>query len=440
MQIVVLVHPVTVISCISPSTFVRGVSKRYSGKAPWQRCDNFSGPEYDCHTQSESEIEAKTYDTCLNPEYQQRSGTRGWMAIANLDSINPRRRNFMTQAPTSTMGTFLQSLNSQIPGEGKKAVTWAYTDNNKQAGYPEIALYPYKNHKGLRVVKRYCPNEEAAMRLLEKEAANDNLNYLPIAAFTKHGVIDMVNGFYRYDRLDVRENSFNVQSAQEAILKNVHSYMEVIQTKGIVLPHYGAAKMSFDSRTGFFVLDSVVPTNLFVLNGKLAYRSLLMSLQTPQAQVNAMKYMLIFRNFMPEHFMEPFEIHGGFKPYRAMIFNRYPVLTNLFTDLGFNIPVEYREPLGRAGRLYRSETARVNKVVTRPQPSGLMPITIPKEQAAQVTPEYAAVTPEYAAVTPEASNQKGGKKQNKTQRSHHNLEHSAREYAALFASVWKNKA
>jgi hypothetical protein len=428
MQMVVLVHPITVVACVSPSPFVRGKALAYSGTAPWQRCNKFSGPDYDCHTQTDEEVEKKGWDNCLSPEYQVRSGTRGWMAIAKLDSINVLDKTFGKK--TTTMGTFLRSLNGQIPGQGKAALTWAYVDDNRTGGFPEIAMYPYRTHKGRRLITRYCPNEKAAIRLLEKEAANDNLNYLPIAAFTKNGVIDMVSGYFSYDRLGVTENAFDVESAQQAILANVHTFMERVQTVGLTLPHYGSTKLVFDSRTGFFALDKVVPFSLAIQG--VPYRSLLFSLEGEEAQARALKYMLIFRNFMPEHFLERFPIDPKFVVRRAMIFNRFPVLTELFTELQLNVPRDYLEPLGRAGRLYKRETVKVNKV---PKPQAPARIRAPVAQtppivnqplpANEQSPAYGAVTPPNGVNTPE---QVGGFG-----------EDLARQYASLFANVWKNK-
>ena len=425
MQMVVLVHPITVIACISPSPFVRGVAKRYSGTAPWQRCDNFSGPDYDCHPQSPAENDAKSYDNCLSPDYQARSGTRGWMAIANLDSIRPKARS--TEA--STMAPFLRALNQQIPGEGKKLLAWAYTDDARQAGFPEIAIYPYRTHKGKKPILRECPSDSAAMKLLEREAANNNLNYLPIAAFTKEGTADMVNGYFNYERLGVRnQTSFNTASAQSAILNHIHTFMQGLQTDGINLPYYGPAKLVFDSRTGFFALESVVP--------KL-YKSLLMPLATKQDEDRAMRYMLIFRNFMPEHFMHPYPLDKGRVVKRAMIFNRYPVLTNLFTDLQMEVPQEFLRPLGNAGRLFKKETMRVKKTNTPPMPPmpaapSMQAIRIPQQPSNIPLTTSNEPSPQYANYTPPA---KGG-----TRRIHKRKSdtHKAHKYAMLFKQVWKN--
>jgi len=452
MQMVVLVHPITVVACVSPSPFVRGKALAYSGTAPWQRCNKFSGADYDCHTQTDEEVEKKGWDNCLSPEYQVRSGTRGWMAIAKLDSINVLDKTFGKK--TTTMGTFLRSLNGQIPGQGKAALTWAYVDDNRTGGFPEIAMYPYRTHKGRRLITRYCPNEKAAIRLLEKEAANDNLNYLPIAAFTKNGVIDMVSGYFSYDRLGVTENAFDVVSAQQTILANVHTFMERAQTVGLTLPHYGSSKLVFDSRTGFFALDKVVSPTLMIQD--VPYRSLLFSLEGEEAQKRALKYMLILRNFMPEHFMERYAIDPKFVARRAMIFNRFPVLEKLFTATQMNIPRNYLGPLDRAKSLYKRETAKVKKTNTKPRgsivpmptmqiktpsylnkpfPTYSGPVTPPYE-ANESLPEYGAVTPngDSGSITPSVDNQSkapveqtGGSNQD-----------SARQYASLFAGVWNN--
>jgi len=356
MQIVVLVHSVNVVAAVSPSTFVRGVAKRYNGTAPWQRCSNFSGPQIHCHTPTATEADANTYDNCLNPDYQVRSGTRGWMALANLDSINPRtKRGATTTASDSPMGSFLKALDGQLPGEGSKALAWAYVDDNGNAGFPEIAIYPYRIHKGRRTITRYCPDDKTAMALIEKEATSDNLNYLPIAAFTKSGVVDMVNGHFTYKSVAGNAGS----SDQAAILQHMYEYIKSLQ-KGISLPHYGDAKLTFDSRTGFFALDKVVAPIQLPLSKPVPYSSLLMPLDSPEGEKRALQYMLIFRSFLPEHFMERYPFVGN-RP-RAMIFNRYPVLSNLFQQLEMPVPATFSDPLGRASSLYRKEVGK--KVVS----------------------------------------------------------------------------
>ena len=372
MQMVVLVHSVNVVAAISPSSFVRGMGQRYAGTAPWQRCSNFKGPDIDCHTPTFREEDAKKYDNCLNPEYQMRSGTRGWMALADLDSINPKKKRWNTSKPSpmknSPMGSFLKTLEAEIPGEASKALAWAYTDDHGHAGYPEIALYPYKHHKGRHLITRYCPDDKTAMALIEREAVKDNLNYLPIATFTKSGVVNMITGHFAYKSVSNNARGENAyETVQKAILQNIYGFIDKVQ-KGISLPHYGESKLSFDTRTGFFVFDKIIPSlNIPIPKeavqpeaeaqfNAVPYKFLIMPLDTPEAQKRALQYMLIFRNFLPEHFMEKYSFAR-----RAMIFNRYPILTTLFTELGIELPKEYLEPLGRAGSLYRKETGKTIK-------------------------------------------------------------------------------
>jgi hypothetical protein len=444
MQAVVLVNPVTVVACISPSPFARGKANVYSGTAPWQRCDSFSGPEYDCHPETPKEKVEKYYDNCLHPEYQLRSSTRGWIAIANQDSIRPKDKSKYNKdkskntqiSISSSMAPFLRSLNAQIPGEGKKALAWTYTDDSKKAGFPEIALYPYRKHKGKRPFQRECPTNAAAMKLLEREAANNNLNYLPIAAFTKEGTVDMVNGHFSYDRLSIKPNSFNTVSAQQAILNHVHTFMQGMKTDGIDLPYYGKCKLTFDSRTGFFALDKVVPKSLQIQTS--LYRSLLMPLNTKQAEERAMRYMLVLRNFLPEHFMEPYALDKGLTVKRAIIFNHYPVLTDLFTYVDLEVPQEFLRPLGNAGKLFRKETARVKKTPAAAAAAKAIPapIRIPQPLANEPSPAYAPITPPanqpspaYAPITP-----KGGAKTRRTKKVSEIKK--AHEYAALFKNIW----
>jgi hypothetical protein len=437
MQAVVLVNPVTVVACISPSPFARGKANAYSGTAPWQRCDSFSGPDYDCHPETPKDKDEKYYDNCLLPEYQLRSSTRGWMAIANQDSIRPKDKGRNPKISTSSMAPFLRSLNAQIPGEGKKALAWTYTDDSKKAGFPEIALYPYRKHKGKRPFQRECPTNAAAMKLLEREAANNNLNYLPIAAFTKEGTVDMVNGYFSYDRLSIKPNSFNTVSAQQVILNHVHTFMQRMKTDGIDLPYYGQCKLTFDSRTGFFALDKVVPKSLQIQTS--LYRSLLMPLNTRQAEDRAMRYMLTFRNFLPEHFMEPYALDKGLTVKRAIIFNHYPVLADLFTYVDMEVPQEFLRPLGNAGRLHRKETARVKKTLAsaaakaKPEPIRI-PEPIATASALENEPSANEPSPAYAPITPPAT---GGAKTRRTKKVKENhATKKAHEYAALFKNIW----
>jgi hypothetical protein len=456
LQMVVLVHPVNVVCAVSPSPLVRGMGQKFSGDAPWQRCSQFSGSTIDCHPPSAKELDARTYDNCLNPDYQARSGTRGWMALANLDSIKPRQKRWdvKPQGSHSSMGTFIKSLESEIPGEGAKALAWSYVDDHGHAGYPEIALYPYRVHKGRSLITRPCKTNEDAMRLIEKEAAADNLNYLPLATFTKTNTIDMIHGDFSYNSLKASQNNYNAPSAQKIILHSVYEYMTKLQS-GIDLPHYGKAKLTFDTRTGFFALDTVVPNIKIPIPKQFAdgyptlpYRFLLMPMETEDEKRRMMTYMLMFRNASPEHFLEKYPLEKGFGVRRAMVFNRYPILTSLFTELGLQIPKSFLEPLDRAGKLYRKDTGKAKvvkpSVSNLPKPSNLSnppKLSVPAEEP---YPAYApgtplATTPVFGttpAGTPPGTpplTPKGGTRK-KSQRGTRKNNKNA---ASLFTRIWK---
>jgi len=267
------------------------------------------------------------------------------------------------------------------------------------------------------------------MRLIEKEAANDNLNYLPLAAFTKNGVIDMVNGDFSYDSLAVTPNAFRPQQAQEAILPNMMNYMTRLQTEGIDLPYYGLSKLTLDTRTGFFVLNKVVTKmNVPSKFSTVPYEFLLMPMDTEDARRRAMSYLLMFRSYLPEHYMEKYPIEKGFGQRRAMIFNHAPVLKPLFEKLGFAVPKTFLEPLDRASKMYRKETGSTARpAVATPAPPA--PATL-----APPSPEYAPMTP--PSPSPSPSPKVGGKTRKNKKRST-TRKSKVHQYATLFRRIWK---
>ena len=424
-QMVVLVHPVTVVCSLSPSTWVRGTAKAYSGSAPYQRCSTV--PAVKCHALSADELEASSYDNCLNPEYQAKSGVRGWMALAERDSLT--KRASMAGAALGSMGTYIKSLDARNPGVGVQLAAWSYTDSNRNAGFPEIALYPYKVHKGNSVIKRMCPNDDAAMRLMQKEAADDNLNYLPIAAFTKDVTVDMVNGLFTYDRVFSPSSLSSEGQGQGSIERRVQEFMDELQTKGVSLPLYGNGKLSFDGRTGFYILPQVISRKLFLTTGnapasqtgqaskpeKLPYKYLTLPLSTEEERKRVMNYILIFRTFAPNKFLEKFGLDKGIGVRRAMIFNRPPQLSRLFMDLNMEVPAAYKGALGRASFLYQKESGREAAAkAAKPEKAtkAATPLVVSAEEesttppyssplgASPMTPQEESMTPPYASTTP----------------------------------------
>jgi hypothetical protein len=416
MQMVVLVHPVTVICSISPSQWVRGMGQRYGGTAPYRRCDSFP---LSCHPLTQAEKEGLRYDNCLSPEYQIRSGTRGWMALADLDSFNPDKPRGSTEAaPNSSMKLYIKNLEARKPGAGAELAAWSYTDAKRHHGFPEISLYPYKAHQGDRLLNRYCPNSETAIRLMAKEAAADNLNFLPIATFTRNGTIDMVNGFFTPDALGVSENSFSTPAAdkQPVIEQKIGEYMDLLQTTGVKLPFFGGGKLSLDTRTGFYILPQVVPRNLMVPipaeappasvggGGSAAaasptsqpYRFLTLGLDTAEAKKRALNYILIFRNAIPAKFMEKYGLDRGFGIRRAMVFDRPPVLPRVFQELGLDVPKEFKAGIARAAALFQKNSGAPKKTKVAAAAGAAAGVAA----GAPATPQFGR-TPEFGPSTPE---------------------------------------
>jgi hypothetical protein len=251
----------------------------------------------------------------------------------------------------------------------------SYTDSNRNYGFPEIALYPYRVHKGLKALKRPCKDIKTAIHLMQLEAEADNLNYLPIASITKEGTIDMINGLFTYERLGVSTNAFTTPALnkQPEIETRLAEYMDALQTKGLDLPYYGRGKLSFDTRTGFYVFPQVIPRQQITEKGEtFPYKYLTMPLVTADDRRRVLTYTMMFRNLVDAKFMQKYGLDKGFGVKRAMIFDRPPVLTRLFEGVGLDIPASFRDGIGRASRIHKENsvvpTAAVPKVAAATPP------------------------------------------------------------------------
>ena len=425
-QAVVLVHPITVVCMVSPSIMVRGAANVFKGTAPVQRCDSIyaNNPNSYCHKPNDREYGTLKYDNCLNPTYAIRSGTRGWMAIADLDSLNSAKQKKEGIAPENNpMSKHLLHLEEKFPGSLGEYISHLYTDGHYHIGFPELALYPYKNHYGLNPIKRICRNTNDAIRWMQKEAEKDNFLYLPLAVFTKDATIDMVNGLYSYDRLEIAANFVSTAPAdhQVKVEEKVREYVRNLETKGITLPYYGKGKLRFDTRTGFFVLPQVVPDNLMVSvppnpedpkpTTIEPYRFLLKKLESEDDKRMMLKYRNIFRSFIPERNMK---IYGLAKEYglrRAMVFNR-PASMKFIFDL-IKQPAKFSDEFKRdgirAGQLFQKETGKQPKA--KPvSPKALKESSGPA-LGGEVVPAYLAGTPPLGGaggVTPPYGSAAGG--------------------------------
>jgi len=277
-----------------------------------------------------------------------RSGTRGWMAIAERDSLYPRDLKKAGKLSTnSPMGSFISKQENAA-----ELLTWAYTDNNGLVGFPEIALYPYKKHKGVNPIVRTCKTVAQALSIMSHEAKKDNLNYLPLATFTQTAMADMVGGLFTTERLGDGENSFSPRASSSKI----HEYLDKLQRDGIDLPFYGHGTLSFDSRTGFFILPQIIPKDLMV--GSVPYSTLALPLDTPRAKSRVLNYMLLFRTVVPAHFMKLHSFGKELILPRAIVLNRPQDLKSVFEDLELDIPEQYKAPLLQSKAMYQKGAAR----------------------------------------------------------------------------------
>lgn len=353
-QAVVLVHPVTVVTTVAPSELVRGSTKSFSGTAPFQRCATSTTKgkttplATPCHPLTPKELQALEYDNCLHPMYQATSTTRGMMAIAKLDDLNPEA------GKETAMVKYIRDLEARRPRAGAEALLWAYTDNADayktkipHIGFPEIALYPYREHAGLAPLTRKVPTDAAAQLLLEKEARADNLNYLPLATITKDATIDMVEGLFNYERLGLAANAFTTPALQQqpAIEQRTLEFVDRAQTAGITLPFYGGGKMVFDTRTGFFVMRQMVPAD---------YLRFLVPLDTDNARKAVRDYMILFRTYNPAKFAR---VEEGYPFPRQFVFSRPPLLKPLYDTAKIPMPANIAETSTRVAGVLEKNAA-----------------------------------------------------------------------------------
>ena len=381
MAVYVTTRPLTVISLMSPSKLVRGSGHAYGGQAPFMRCSEGIAMEHQCRTLQQYELKALGYDNCLNPKFAQASGVRGWMAIADLDSLEPGKlRKEGREAKDAPMSEFLKAFHDSSPRNAevaKELLTMTYTDSHKHVGFPEIALYPYAEHPGPRLIRKKLGSEAFAQQRLASLASENNLNYLPVAAFTEERYIDFVNNLYNTDALQLNPGSIGAGIARQLkICTNLRGWMEQGFTEGLNLPFYGPGKISVDSRTGFFVLPQMIPQNLTlpipraiheeevkaatskkikIREAFVPYQRLCLPYDTLAAERRVMRYMMLFRTFLEPFYMKkyPKELTGL---RRSFVFGRPIVLKDISTKIAIPLPKDVMKASGEAAGLYQKES------------------------------------------------------------------------------------
>lgn len=431
-HVYVTTRPLNVVSAIAPSPWSRGSPKKWAitEDMPWTRCDTFSQW---CHELSYIERMSLQYDNCLNPTYAKASGTRGWMAVADLDSLKPYKLREST-AKESPMGGYLAKLSERQPDLAYELVTQTYVDERKHTGYPEIALFPLKTHPGNTVIKRPARDERAVMKHMEDLARANELNFLPLATITAEGVADMITGDYTLRTLPgvvpyrnrprtaantrppAAEYNPPQLEKQPSIEEHLKAYLETLKSEGLKLPFYGVGSLSFDTRTGFYVLPQMIPKDLVVRGEKPAdlvqYNSLLIRLTTPELRQRVTDYTVLFRTYLPQKYMTKFPLAKGFGIRRAFIFSRPGFFKRWFEELGFEIPPTLDELGKRASRLFEQNTGRreAKKAAAKAKTAaagagaadeegGHTPPLYEPAPAGPKTPDYTGAPPAGAAAT-----------------------------------------
>ena len=382
-QIVVLIKPMKVGSAIGPYRIVRAQTWIYTGDAPFKRCS--MQPLYCKDKLSDEDMarakEASLYDSCLSPEYQQRSGTRGWMALAQLDTLKP------IDGSLSTMAKYIVGLSKRIPSAASELMAFMYKDfyspmkytvkdkevNLESSGYPEIALYPYAKHHGNKTTLQYCKDAKTAENIITQHIKSDDLNYLPIAMITRKGILNILGGdddYFSYDRLQANASIFGqpAEVQQHVIERYLHDYLNVLKKYGVTLPYYGPGKLRFDTRTGFFVLPQLVADPV--------YQSYLRPLDSVKADHVALAYSIMVRNYSKEHMGSDIVINPEVSIPRSFIFSRPASMMNIVKVLKVQLPGIFLEYLSKGSELFKKEGSS-NKALQLYLPPEIQKVKLP---------------------------------------------------------------
>ena len=335
-EIYVVMKPLRIAAMVKPSDWIRGGAiKDFDGTAPIQRCEKFDFPCRELTPEEKAkEDEAKTWDNCIRPEFAVAEGVAGWMARADLDSLDVFSQKPKPPATETSMGKYLKELEGRMPGKVSELLPLFMTDNRRHRGVPEIVLFPWSPHPGPQTVMTDAANEvESADAIAEM---SDMFNYLPIACITQNGVVGAFEGDFKAS--NIGSSGVASPSVRAAIDDHQAAFLDKLMVDGIDVPGSGRCRMAYDSRTGFFVLDGLVPEDLGF--GDISYRSLIMPLSDIAQKQKALEVQVLFRTFFPAKQFQVERLVDGSSVRRAFIFERPPMLQQLYTDMGI-VPSEF---------------------------------------------------------------------------------------------------
>jgi len=329
-EIYVVVKPLRIAAMVRPSDWIRGGAiKDFDGTAPVQRCEKFDFPCRELTPEEKAkEDQAKTWDNCIRPEFAASEGVAGWMAMADLDSLDVFSKKPKPPVTETSMGRYLRELEGRQPGKVAELLPLFMTDNRRHRGVPEIALFPWSPHPGPQITMTDAANEvESADAIAEM---SDRFNYLPIACITQNGVVEAFEGDFKASNIGSSEPAG--PDVRAAIDAHQTAFLERLMVDGIDVPGSGRCRMAYDSRTGFFVLDGLISEDLSF--GDVSYRSLIMHLSDVAQKQKALESQILFRTFFPEKHFQMERLVDGSSVRRAYIFERPPMLQQLYTDVG----------------------------------------------------------------------------------------------------------
>lgn len=346
-----------VVCMIGPSKWSRGGKeiKDFDGTAPIQRCDKF---DYTCITDASSkeakkEKELKAWDNCIRPEFAQKEKVSGWMAIADYDSLDNFKEGL--KGKDTTMGKYIIELESRLPGKGIDLLTSTYTDSSQHRGFPEVVLFPWSPHPGTENQYTEARTEEDAADAIAE--MSDKFNYLPMACITERGVLEAFSGDFKAGDLPAYAMSAAPgKVTRAAIDKNLSNYIDMLQTKGVEIPGLGKSLLKFDRRTGFFVMDALLP-----LFGTRPYADMVVPMETPEQREEVLQYKIRYRTFDEKQFFKPDSLPSGTKLPRVFAFERPAELYKQYKELGLKFPASFIPLIYGATELYQLNQAKLKQ-------------------------------------------------------------------------------
>lgn len=323
-----LTEDISFITLIAPAAEVRGSPKGWKYGDIMSRCDVFSPTV--CYRGRVNEIEktaafqrAQSWDNCLHPEKRIIENIGGWIAVAEADSIDIRKKNGRIQRPKTTpMGSYLTSLS---PRDFSESIPHLVVDSRNTRGFPEIVVNPRLPSKSLSETRFLRVNSfEESLELVSNELRNKNISIAPIATITEYG-------FYFYGNRDNTEDRLPQFYQENIFARTGNSFPEerrrrIEYNSFLFLEKLGKGEIgrlpaaTFDRRTGYFVLGGAGQ------DGR-------MSLREPRDWLEVSSYCI--------------RVKGGI-PGSEYIFKRPPSIQNVLRDL--EIPAHGNTELARTAR------------------------------------------------------------------------------------------